>query len=90
MLFASPNFSFQHKVPVNIVIKGSDNNGNAIQPFSYLFIPHVYATPSVKKRNYLNKKALEYIKDIQENIASNYTRSRSSNFYSHHKVLFAQ
>jgi hypothetical protein len=87
IVFANPNFSFQHLVPVNVTIKATDNRGNVMQPFSYLFIPHEYATPSIKKRNYLNRKALDYIEDIQSNIASNYTRSKSSNFYSHHKAI---
>lgn len=87
LVFANPNFSFQHKVPVNVVISASDNYGNLMSPFSYTFIPHIYATPSVKKRNYLNTVALDYIEDIQNNIASNYSRSRSTNFYGHQKAI---
>lgn len=87
LVFASPSFSFEHKVPVSVKIYSSDNSGNVMDAFSYVFIPHIYATTSVKKRNYLNRVALEYIKDIQENIASNYSRSKSTNFYGHHKAI---
>jgi len=87
LVFESPDFGFQHKSPVNVKISASDNSNNLMTPFSYIFIPHIYATPSVKKRNYLNTVALDYISDIQSNIASNYTRSKSSNFYSHHKAI---
>jgi len=87
LVFASPSFSFEHKVPVSVKIYSSDNSNNIMDVFSYVFIPHIYATTSVKKRNYLNRVALEYINDIQENIASNYSRSKSTNFYGHHKAI---
>jgi hypothetical protein len=87
LVFANPNFNFEHKVPVNVEISAQDNAGNLMEVFKYLFIPHIYATPSVKKRNYLNRVALEYINDIQENIASNYSRSKSTNFYGHQKAI---
>lgn len=87
LVFASPSFSFEHKVPVSVKIYSSDNSNNVMDAFSYVFIPHIYATPSVKKRNYLNKVALQYVKDIHENIASNYSRSKSTSFYGHHKAI---
>ena len=87
LVFANPNFNFKHKVPVNVTIKASDNNNNVMQPFSYIFIPHQFATPSIAERNYLNKNALQYISDIQSNMASPFSRSRSTNYYAHHKSL---
>lgn len=87
LVFASPSFSFEHKSIVSVTIAASDYSGNIMDLFSYVFIPHIYATPSIKKRNYLNRVALTYINDIRNNIASNYTRSRSTSFYGHHKAI---
>lgn len=87
LVFINPNFRFEHKEPVKVTINASDNSGNTMQPFSYIFIPHIYATSSVRKRNYLNRAALDYLKDIQNNLASNYSRSRSTNFYGHQKAI---
>ena len=87
LVFASPNFNFSHKTPVSVKIDASDYSNNLMDTFSYVFVPHIYATPSVKKRNYLNRVALQYLADMQENIASNYTRSRSTHFYGHQKAV---
>lgn len=87
LVFASPSFSFEHKIPVNVKINAYDNSNNVMDEFSYIFIPHIYAAYSVKKRNHLNRIALEYLDDIKENIASNYSRSQSTNFYGHQKAI---
>ena len=87
LVFATPPFVFANKTLVNVSIYASDNDGNVMTPFSYTFTPNVIAALSVKKRNYLNKTGLTFIEDIQDNIASNYTRSKSTHFYGHHKSI---
>jgi Chitobiase/beta-hexosaminidase C-terminal domain len=87
LVFVSPNFIFQHNSKVSVSILAKDNVGNEMLPFNYSFTPSIVATLSVNKRNYLNKTALTFIEDIQNNIASNYTRSRSTHFYGHHKSI---
>jgi hypothetical protein len=87
LVFADPSFNFQHLSPVNVIINASDNSGNSMVPFSYVFIPHVYATPSIQDRNYVNQIALQYIQNLQANIASNYVHSKSTEFYGHNKAI---
>jgi hypothetical protein len=87
LVFASPSFNFEHKVTVNVSINAEDNAGNIMDTFTYAFVPHIYATPSIKKRNYLNRVALDYLSDMQANMASNYSRSKSTNFYGHQKAI---
>lgn len=87
VIFVTPNFSFPHRVPVNVIIDAKDNTGNIMDSYSYSFIPSIVASLSIEKRNYLHRTALAWINNIHENIASNYTRSRSTNFYGHHKAV---
>jgi hypothetical protein len=87
IIFANPAYEFDNNVPVDVSVNAADNDGNVMGSYNYIFIPNKLATLTVSKRNYLNEKALVYINDIQDYIASNYTNSRSTEFYGHFKSI---
>ncbi len=87
VVFATPTGSFEHGLPITVIINATDNSENVMVPFEYRFTPHITASRPIHKRNTQYYKSLEYIEDIFKNMGSSYSRSPSTIFYGHLKTL---